>query len=809
MKNEPNKDGKTPNAESVASAVSEPPAAPNSVSTSPAKDDKLEQSEKPQTPKRDIYLSLKPKPPRASPAESVSANKSDQSIHQQPASQSKAAEINLTPQEKVAEKPDESQTEQATSFTDSSDSVTIHNHPSGAEHTSEVATHDLDAQECFDVCSTEHSEGQDFAALSSQAEEHLESDTPHDLLEQQARPDVEENFQRCRRTKSVIRELSLWQRLIYALRLDDYHKLTFQQRLSHFLWLIGFDTFPFRERGWALITLLIASLAVFIVYNNPLKWPIYRNWRASGFIENARKAIEDQHFSTAQLYLRNAYRHTPDNPELLRLWLNTIPADKNAERAAVLSQLYAMQPHGDTAAEIVEAMISARLTSQAAQLASRMLTQHPESARLWRAAGSANLILQKFHVATEAFKKALEINNGNDPNAEYHLALIDVLTTPSDQTPDFDRLEKFRQMPELRELSSRTLAAIYLSNNDNRAETLIDSVLSEQPGRWDFRFLRFTTRLNAEGSSNERLWEEIWRQADNLPNRMLIISEAIRRKELDIAESFLRRLDNIDREQPQTRWFELVVLIERQKWLDALRTIRETQDTLKLNKEWEAKFLAMRAVIQERLGNTAEARIAFNDAVRRMENFPQFNIFLGDMFMNFQMLDFARDSYQRAAIPDTPAREPALIRLYALYAQQNNWDKMVETITRLNTINPANNEYTSTLATLMIVEGRLHHPVIKNILSSDMETIRLGRDPMALVAHALAATGQRPKAAELIKRITPSANDDPRLRFHAASTLALCGKLEDATTLAGNFAEDPNFSKREIEYLNKLLSQNN
>lgn len=607
--------------------------------------------------------------------------------------------------------------------------------------------------------------------------------------------------------KATSNETGLLQNIVISLGFDDYHKLTAKQRYEHLLWLLGFDKFPFRERGWAIIGLILVSGAIALFYSNPLKWNIYKNWRSQSFIQSATKALEENKLATAQLYLKNAFRHTPNNPELLRLWLKTLSPENYMERIATLSQIYSMRPDGEVAAEIAENMLSLRAYQEASNFIARKLTVHPDSARLWNTAGKLAIIQNRYEFAFEAFTKAKSLGQGQEAQAEFHLALLEVITKPVDAKMDLSHFEEFRKMPEFRQIASQTLAAIYLAKKDERATSFIESVISESPDLWDFRMLRFIIQLQNNPSDEENLWELIWKEAKNLEQRLSIIAHAIRVQRFEIAESLLMRLEQVDRDLPQARWIHLCLYIENKQFEDALNLVNQTQERMKLPENWDVQYQAARTLILERLGKREEARIAYNHAIRRIENNPSAMLAIGKNFMNMQIYEFARDAFQRASKSDSTVRETALSHLLELQRLDDNWDGVRDTVRRLYTANPSNNQFISMYASSLLVDGNFDNPLINVIIKSDFKTIKLNTNALLLIAHAMAARGLNGYAESVLEGQSITQEDDLWTRFHYASALAYLGRKEEVEYYAHGLLDSEKLTSKEKDYLRKLIAR--
>jgi Flp pilus assembly protein TadD len=596
------------------------------------------------------------------------------------------------------------------------------------------------------------------------------------------------------------------ERLVNDLRLDDYHLLSWRQRWQHFLWLLGFDRFPFRERGWVFVFLIFVVATGALVASKPTRWDLYRKWRAQEHLTRAVAALDSGQTKTAQIHLRNAYRHTPENIDILQKWLATIPKNEPSQRIAILLQILEARPTGDTAAEVVDELLENQNIIQASSFATRQLTLHPDSWRLWFAAGKAYLMEKRFKVAREAFNRSAELAP-DEKNVQFHLALVDVLMTPNHQSPDYSALESFQSVPELRKAAARTLTSLYLSTEPQRAVSMLDQIVAENPGEWEFQFLHFRMRLEKSADKAEAdLWEDIWSRAVTFEQRLIVISEAVRHDLREKAENFMARLSDEDRKMASSRWIQMLTHITYKQWQDAKSVAKEALENDKLPTDWQLRFLAGMALVQQQMGNNRESIVFYNEASRRARDDPGLLFFLSELLLRLDLQDYARDSFERLAGTESPLKESALERLLGIYKSRMDWSGTFTTLERLNAVNPTNNSYIIQLASMLLVEKKMNHPLVRSLLESDIKQLPLQSEALELVAHACAQAGHSGKASLALRLLENKQPSDSPRSIHRIATLAYLGRKHDAANAyAQMLSNGPQIHELEKKYLEEII----
>jgi len=568
----------------------------------------------------------------------------------------------------------------------------------------------------------------------------------------------------------------------------------------------GLDSFPFRGRGWTVVFIFFFLLGGAFFLLNPTRWDSYRKWRSAEHFKRAVASLESGQLRAAEIHLRNAYRHTPENVEILKKWLDVIPQSEPGQRISILLQIHEMKPSGDSAAAVIEELLANRGYTDAANFAARQLTLFPESGLLWFASGKTYLIQRRFPAAEEALLRAKKLIPDNK-SLDFHLALLRVLMTPADQSPDYSSLESFQNVPELKDVVNRTLAAIYIANDPNKAAKMVDKFATENPGEWDYQFLRFRMQMeNSDDKQNFQHWDQIWSKSDTLQKRAVIILEAVRLNLTAIAERLFAMLSDNEREMPPGLWLQLLIHIKNEQWQLAISCAKSALEKYHLQPEWRIRLLAGIILAQQRLGYVQDFNFSYTEASRVAQGNPQISFFLSELLYELGLVELAKDSYERTAKMASPLTETALLRLLEINNSRKDWDSTLKTLDLLNQINPSNNNYISRLCSMLLMEQRVDHPMVRALLQNNLDNYPLHPEALEIVAHAAAQAGQLARAARIIKKIENSSIPFSSTSPHRVATLAYLGQKDQAIKFYNQILEQKlPLHQREKLYLEQLI----
>jgi len=543
-------------------------------------------------------------------------------------------------------------------------------------------------------------------------------------------------------------------------------------------------------------------------YSFPNLMSFYKKWRSCSYYNRAIVAIQKAQIKEAQIYLRNALRHNPENASILKKLLEITPKEELKDRLHILFEIYARDSNGDTAANIIEEFINNNLLEEAASFAERSLTLHSENPSIWLASGKAFLLQGRYAAAKDAFTGAVKLNP-TCKKTDFYLALLEFLTNPHGNTRNYSLLESFLAVEELRQEVTQKLLAIYLKEDPERAKSILEKLVSENPQNWNLRYLQF--KLNLDSSSNVDtlcLWEDFWNVSSTLEHRLMIISEAIQRKLFSIANTLMLRLNNKERKTPNYIWLELLFHVGTEDWQNAQRIANDSLTDESLSEEWKVRFLAVLSLAQRKLENHHDSDLTYVRSKRIAKDNLYLSYSLVDLYLHFDLNDYAQDLLDQIGENTSPYYELAWQRLLKIYLQKKNWEHALKTLEKLLICNPSNDKYKTILCSMLLIDKKIEHPLIQNILNTNFEKLPIKDELIYLVSHALAQSGNIEKAEKLFTKAENANQGISKLSIHRIATLAYLGRKKEAQSAYLQLIKDSTtFHDKEKEYLEKIIME--
>jgi|GEM_PF-5754300 len=175
---------------------------------------------------------------------------------------------------------------------------------------------------------------------------------------------------------------------------------------------------------------ILITLGVLVFVGIFAARPVMRRWTAMqsrSHLAEARAAIEQQDFMAALEAAQKAARLTPDDPELLRTWVNLLVGLK-AHPDEVLSTLTRLEAVGGMTPEMLLKRVEAQLHRGDMQAAQRALNELPEAQRQsWEAVAlEATLLLRQGRTAEAGERLQSSPEAAHTPEAIFRRAVLDL-----------------------------------------------------------------------------------------------------------------------------------------------------------------------------------------------------------------------------------------------------------------------------------------------------------------------------------------------------------------------------------------------
>ncbi len=537
-----------------------------------------------------------------------------------------------------------------------------------------------------------------------------------------------------------------------------------------------------------------AVIGLVAFFGVPAALPLYSFWRVEQQLQQAENLLNSSDGRSAQIMLRNAYRHATNLP----------PTDER--RKTVLKRLLilmseASRQTGDTDYPVFMGM-ALELDPKDEQLAVRTIRAVIESQRQELANLIVPLVLQNFSENPEVLhlvgimllergeldagyntlKKALDL--APDKKAiKLSLGTIEALSKDVEVAErGIKILLEARQDPEFYKVATNSLAEIYSLNNKQRSLELWEELIQKHPDEFDLRIKKILVQHNINPELTRPELDRLWAQFNKLPDRLQIIIRALSLLGVSSSRELLDRLPAVDRVTPPAMLLQITLDASEQKWPEVLHTARELSQNQEAPTHQQVVGWLWMARAQRMLGNDDVVSTSLRNAAQKAGDSAQLLLLCAQQLESWNMNTEAQIFYRQAAKLGGPAQLLALNNM-ARYAQfQRNSSELMEIYEMLYKIQPNNALVLNNLAALLLMRNQdlpRALDLIQQVYLANKANQRIPQiaDTYAL---ALALNGRVAEALEIYSTVQINALDNPAIRLHLARVLSLAGKRDEA-----------------------------
>jgi len=539
---------------------------------------------------------------------------------------------------------------------------------------------------------------------------------------------------------------------------------------------------------------VFAGIFLLFLFGLPAIQPIYSSWRVEQYVNQAQRMISNEDYRSANIMLRNAWRHLnrlgSDHPNwknkaklILRLFAES--SYKTGEKEYPLYYAYAFEqdPEDENlASETLQALIESKRNDLAVIIIPTIAAKFENNPQILHLIGMLLIDLGELQQGYTTLKKAAELAPNNQ-NISLSLGVVEALSQdPTIAERGRQALLQARNNPDLHFTATTSLAEIYSHTDPEKSLELWNEVVEKYPDDFESKVkrVRILHRLRPADVAQEV--EKIWLKFPSLQQRLILILISSELQGIDFAQDLLDRLPNKDRFSPSARLLQISLYAAREQWNNVIETAQfVTEDTDAPDHQVVSAWLWI-ARANKNLGNEDTAATSIQNAAQKASNIPLLLLVAAQQLERWGMNSEAQVLYRQASNYSGGIQLIALNSLARYAQQQRNSTELLEIFEKLHILRPNNPLIMNNLAALLLMRNEQIPRALDLAQQVYMASAANQRVPEIAdtYALALALNNRVAEALEVYSKLPLTSLENPSIRLHYARVLALAGQKDDA-----------------------------